>query len=98
MAAPGALAVSKTIVPETKKTKADWDKIKSTTDLDAKSIFEAISIGASNMVYYILNLSLFLFVSNILINLGWSNRRNNKQFDCIYSIFCVFRFSFYLVF
>jgi nucleoside permease NupC len=28
MAAPGALAVSKTIFPETKKTKANWDAIK----------------------------------------------------------------------
>lgn len=28
MAAPGALAISKTIYPETKKTKANWDAIK----------------------------------------------------------------------
>lgn len=28
MAAPGALAVSKTIFPETKKIKADWNAIK----------------------------------------------------------------------
>ena len=27
MAAPGSLWVSKTIYPETKKTKADWDSI-----------------------------------------------------------------------
>jgi nucleoside permease NupC len=50
MAAPGALAISKTIVPETKITKANWDKIKNTGEFEAKSIFEAISIGASNMV------------------------------------------------
>lgn len=50
MAAPGALAVSKTIVPETKRTKANWEKIKATSEMEAKSIFEAISIGASNMV------------------------------------------------
>ena len=28
MAAPGALAISKTILPETRKTKADWNSIK----------------------------------------------------------------------
>lgn len=28
MASPGALAVSKTIFPETKKSKASWDAIK----------------------------------------------------------------------
>jgi hypothetical protein len=28
MAAPGALAVSKTIFPELKKTKANWDAIR----------------------------------------------------------------------
>jgi CNT family concentrative nucleoside transporter len=28
MAAPGALAVSKTIFPETKKTRANWDAIR----------------------------------------------------------------------
>jgi hypothetical protein len=28
MAAPGALAISKTIFPETKKTRANWDAIR----------------------------------------------------------------------
>lgn len=28
MAAPGALAVSKTMMPETRKTKADWNAIR----------------------------------------------------------------------
>ena len=28
MAAPGALAISKTMFPETKKTKADWNAIR----------------------------------------------------------------------
>lgn len=28
MASPGALAISKTIVPETRETKANWDAIR----------------------------------------------------------------------
>ena len=30
MASPGSLAISKTMFPETKKTKANWDAIKNT--------------------------------------------------------------------
>ncbi|CAF0726574.1 unnamed protein product [Brachionus calyciflorus] len=50
MAAPAALTISKTIHPETKTTKANWDAIRSLPKGDAKNVFEAISIGASNAV------------------------------------------------
>jgi hypothetical protein len=45
MAAPGALAVSKTIFPETKTTRASVDAIKNLPKTDIKNFFEAISIG-----------------------------------------------------
>ncbi|RNA39672.1 solute carrier family 28 member 3-like [Brachionus plicatilis] len=50
MAAPAALTISKTIHPETKNTRANWHAIKNLPKGDARNIFEAISIGASNMV------------------------------------------------
>lgn len=50
MAAPSGLAIAKTIYPETKKTKANWDAIRSFPKGDASNVFEAFAQGATAVV------------------------------------------------
>lgn len=50
MAAPASLAVSKTIFPETKKTKANMEAIRNLPKIDASNFFEAIATGAINVL------------------------------------------------
>lgn len=50
MSAPASLAIAKTIFPETRKTKADWNAIKNIKTKKVNNVFEAISTGAIEMI------------------------------------------------
>lgn len=50
MSSPAALAIAKTIFPETNTSKAQWDDIKNLPKGKEKNVFEAFAVGASNMV------------------------------------------------
>lgn len=50
MSAPASLAIAKTLYPETKKTKADWDAVKNVKTTKFSNVFEAIGSGAIDML------------------------------------------------
>ena len=59
MAAPGALAISKTIYPETKKTKANWEAI--------RNLPKGYHIFAKSLLYFLSKETVFNLIKEMRI-------------------------------